>query len=484
MTPLVDSRKLKVAIITENFLPKVDGVTVTLAHLLEHSEAKEVRSILLGPSNMQTAEYAGCQLFRAFGVPLKFYPGLSANFFPPAFVQVLRDFQPDVIHLVDPIWLGIQALVIARILFPHIPLVTSHDTNLPAYATIFGFPYSRRRGWQILRYFHSFAKFTLVPSESTAKFLRRKGYANLRVCGRGADAEQFNRSVRTSIARESWGIGKDEVAVLSVGRLSPEKNLLVVIESISRLSAASKKRIVLIFVGQGPWDKYIRELCTSKKLRAIFLGQLSGGALGVAFANSDIMCNTSYTETFGQVTLEALFSGLPVVGLHAEGTADLITHWKNGLLLDVYAPEPWNPYAPLDSRTPVAYYDDCAPLMKPSSYAFGSLTARYATLLELLVTDPALRSRMADAAVSTAQQYTWDRCMDHILTSYIAASRCRIKPRRVFLNSGPARLMMDAFVVSFAILATALTHVLYMIPTFDDFADFMVEFLFDPDYFG
>ncbi|KAK6975103.1 hypothetical protein R3P38DRAFT_3127182, partial [Favolaschia claudopus] len=358
MTPLVDSRKHKVAIITENFLPKVDAAI---------QKAKEVRSILLGPSNMQTAEYAGCQLFRAFGVPLKFYPGLSATF-----VQVLRDFQPDIIHL------------------------PRHQST--GVCHIFGFPYSRRRGWQILRYFHSFAKCTLP-------FLRRKGYANLRVCGRGADAEQFNRSFRNSIARESWGIGKDDVAVLSVGRLSPEKNLLL-LSKVSRVCRlVSKKRIVLIF------------------LRAIFLGQLTGGALGVAFANSDIMCNTSYTETFGQVTLEALSSGLPVIGLYAEGTADLITHWKNGLLLDVYASESWNPYAPLDSRTPVAYYDDCASLMNPSSSTFGILAARYATLLELLVTDPALRSRMADAAVSTARQYTRDRCMDHILTSYIAASR-------------------------------------------------------------
>ncbi|KAJ6503869.1 hypothetical protein C8R45DRAFT_973969 [Mycena sanguinolenta] len=332
---MISSQTLRVAIVTENFLPKVDGVTVTLAHLLQHLNTQGIQAMLLGPSGGMT-EFAGCRIFEAFGIPFKAYAGLKINFISPHFIQELREFKPDVIHLVDPIWLGVQALLVARLYFPAVPLVTSHDTNLPTYATIFGFPYSRQRGWQISSYLHSFAKITLVPSPSTAGLLRDRGYINLRVCDRGVNSESFSPVLRNLAVRERWGIKSTDIAVLSVGRLSPEKNLRLLVESFSLLSPDTKERAVLVFVGDGPWAASLRQLCSARNVRAVFLGQLTGLTLGEAFATADIMSSPSFTETFGQVTLEAMASGLPVVGLYAEGTADLVTHFGNGLLLDVH----------------------------------------------------------------------------------------------------------------------------------------------------
>ncbi|KAJ7253785.1 hypothetical protein C8J57DRAFT_1658779 [Mycena rebaudengoi] len=106
---------LQAAIITENFLPKIDGVTITLTHLLEHLNALGVRSMLFGPES-GTAEYAGCQLFGTYGVPLRVYPGLKINFLSTAFLHALRQLRPDIIHLVDPIWLGVQSLAAIQVL--------------------------------------------------------------------------------------------------------------------------------------------------------------------------------------------------------------------------------------------------------------------------------------------------------------------------------------------------------------------------------
>ncbi|KAF7343846.1 hypothetical protein MSAN_01965900 [Mycena sanguinolenta] len=451
------------------FLPKVDGVTVTLAHLLRHLHAQGVQAMLLGPSGGMT-EYAGCRILGAFGIPFKAYPGLQINFISPYFIQQLREFKPDVIHLVDPIWLGVQALVVARLYFPDVPLVTSHDTNLPTYATIFGFPYSRRRCWQISSYLHSFAKITLVPSPSTAKLLRERGYLNLRVCDRGVNSESFSPVLRNFAARERWGIKSTDVAILSVGRLSLEKNLCLLVESFSLFSPKTKERAVLIFVGDGPWAPSLQQLCSTKNVRAVFLGQLSGPALGEAFASADIMSSPSFTETFGQVTLEAMASGLPVVGLYAEGTADLVTHFRNGLLLDVHHPAgPWNPHLALDPKASVACYDSCTDLMRPSSSFFGSIAARYAALLEVLIVDSMLRNNMAAAAFSSAQEYPWERCMGRMLGAYIDLSQSRPTPGQpVSSKPGFLQFFIDALVVGFAILVTAVLHLLYMVPTFDD----------------
>jgi hypothetical protein len=175
--------------------------------------------------------------------------------------------------------------------------------------------------------------------------------------------------------------------------------------------------------------------------------------------------------------LEALASGLPVVGLYAEGTVDLVTHLRNGLLLDVHSVgdfnAPWNASVPAAPKTTVACYDSCADLMHPSSPSFGVIAARYALLLERLISDPALRGDMAAAALSCAQEYSWDRCMRRILDAYLDASPHRlmvIKMPAVDLDSkwGFLRFAADVLGVAFAIFVAVLSHMLYMIPTLAD----------------
>src|SRR5579859_1824827 len=128
--------KVRIAIITENFLPKLDGVTRTLARLLEHLQRNGHSALLLGPeSGME--EYAGAEIVGTAGLPFPFYPELKFNFFRPLFVRRLNEFDPDIVHLVDPVILGATGLATARLL--NKPLISSYHTNLAAYCDHFGF---------------------------------------------------------------------------------------------------------------------------------------------------------------------------------------------------------------------------------------------------------------------------------------------------------------------------------------------------------
>ncbi|KAJ6534265.1 hypothetical protein B0H19DRAFT_848479, partial [Mycena capillaripes] len=323
--------------LAENFLPKVDGSTITLSHLLQYLNETGVQAMLFGPESGMN-EYAGAQLFGTFGIPMRVYPGLKINFISPAFLRALRAFAPHVIHLIDPIWLGVQTLSALTILFPSTPIITSHHTNLPTYAAVFGYPYWHHRTWALQGFVHSFARYTLVPTESTKVLLgERRGWTDvrMRVVGRGVDKRVFDPSLRSEKLRLSWGVRPTDVVVLSVSRLSPEKNLSLLVHAFAALAGSLRANAKLVFVGDGPYRAELQRLCITLGVRdAVFTGHLSGRALGEAVASGDMLCSPSITETFGQVTLQGMAASLPVLGLYVEGTADLVVHGVTGLLLD------------------------------------------------------------------------------------------------------------------------------------------------------
>ncbi|KAJ7059665.1 hypothetical protein C8F01DRAFT_1145288 [Mycena amicta] len=447
---------LRVAIITENFLPKVDGSTITIANILQHLKTTGVQAMLFGPDSGMS-EYAGAKLFGTYGVPLRVYPGLKINFISPSFIRALREFDAHVIHLVDPLWLGVQALAAIALLFPTVPVVTSHHTNLPTYAAIFGYPYYLHRTWQVHAYFHSFARCTMVPSASTAGLLAERGFINLRVVSRGVDFSIFDPSLRSESMRQAWiaaasafppshlpsthsssaststistySAPGDQVIILSVGRLSPEKNLILLIDALAALPPSLAQRSTLIFIGDGPFRAALHAYCAARGIRAVFTGHLSGRALGVAFASGDILCAPSVTETFGQTTLQGMAAGVPVVGLLAEGTADLVDHGRTGLLLDLLAAAegraPWSPVIPLAPGARVVGWNEAAPLLADDDMSLGSsaranIVARFACLLEVLIEDGERRRAMGTAAADAARSglYEWEACASRVVAAY------------------------------------------------------------------
>jgi glycosyltransferase involved in cell wall biosynthesis len=380
---------MRVAIITENFLPKLDGVTRTLARLLEHLQANGHQALLLGPdSGMES--YAGAELVGTAGLPFPFYPELKFNFFRPLFMRRLSEFQPDIIHIVDPVILGATGLAAARIL--NKPIISSYHTNLAAYCEHFGFGLLTKPMWSYNRFIHSQCSLTFCPSPSTATMLRSQGFEHVRIWPRGIDSTLFRPGARDEQIRGGWLRERTDperkVVLLYVGRVSWEKNLRLLVQAYRNMD---HEQCHLVIVGDGPARVEIEQELADTPVT--FTGYLRGKELATAYACADVFAFPSYTETFGQVVLEAMSSGLPVVGLLAEGVRDLVSDGQSGLLLNM---------AQLDEEEQATAYQ---------------------AYLTRLVQDEQLRQRMGQAALAESRKYTWYEAMECLVRGYQEAIR-------------------------------------------------------------
>ncbi len=375
---------MRIAIITENFLPKLDGVTRTLARLLEYLQENQHQALLLGPeSGME--HYAGAEIVGTAGVPLPFYPELKFNFFRPLFMRRLNDFHPDIIHLVDPIFLGTIGLGAAKFLKK--PVVSSFHTNIPAYCGYFGFPQLTKPMWSYYRALHSQCALTFCPSPSMASLLQKYGFQNLRIWSRGVDTGLFRPQCRSQQLRDAWLAGRDRpeqiTVLLYVGRVSWEKNLRLLTQAYKKMD---HEHCHLVIVGDGPALKEIQHEVAG--LPVTFTGYLKGEELARAYASADIFAFPSTSETFGQVVLEAMASGLPVAGVYSEGVCDLVQHERTGLLLDT-------------------------DMLDEDAQSRG-----YLEHLQRLVQYAPERHAMGQAALKEASLRSWSKAMDSLLSGY------------------------------------------------------------------
>lgn len=375
---------MRIAIITENFLPKLDGVTRTVSRLLEHLNMQEHQVLLLGPE-CGMDEYAGAEVIGTAGLPLPFYPELKFNFFRPLFLRRLIKFRPDIIHVVDPVILGATGLAAAR--FLNIPIVSSYHTNLAAYCGHFGFSLLTQPMWLYNRFVHNQCSLTFCPSASTAAMLKKQGFEAVRIWPRGVENTLFQPGRRSEALRTSWlsgqDIPEDKVILLYVGRISWEKNLRLLVQAYRKMDHT---RCHLVIVGQGPAYAEVQQ--DLSQVPVTFTGYLSGEELATAYASADIFAFPSYTETFGQVVLEAMASGLPVVGVQSEGVSDLVEHGRTGLLLAA------------------------------EDHSENEQIAGYRAYLERLIEYPKERMHMSSSALSAALPHTWYEAMELLVQGY------------------------------------------------------------------
>lgn len=239
-----------------------------------------------------------------------------------------------------------------------------------------------------------------------------------------ASAPEGGRARRGVITAAACELQHPSVVLLYVGRLSWEKNLRLLVASYAKLNSLLRARSKLVFVGDGPARQALETECGHLGLAALFLGHQRGRALAACYASADIFAFPSYTETFGQVVLEALASGLPVVGLAADGTADLVQHGYTGLLL---RSEELRSSAPLQGKseaqeqktspTALAF----AAAMCPGSPTFDKAVEQYSVLLAQLIQSPAMRTSMGQAAATAASRRSWRDAMDCAVDGYHAA---------------------------------------------------------------
>ena len=319
---------LHIALVSETFPPEVNGVANTLGRLCQGLRERGHRLQLVRPRQADEPNRSDEELLLTRGWPLPGYAGLQWGH--SSLHKLLRRWKrnrPDVLYIATEGPLGLSALRAARRL--GIPVVSGFHTNFQQYSDLYGFGLLTRLLTGYLRWFHNRSRVTLVPSPSQRLELQRRGFERLELLARGVDGQLFHPARRSSELRAQWGMGEDEIAVVHVGRLAAEKNLQLLVRAVRALQRSlPQRRLRLVLVGDGPLRTQLQEQLPD----ALFCGVQRGDALAAHYASGDLFLFPSLSETFGNVVLEALASGLAVVAFDQAAAAQHIRHGHNGAL--------------------------------------------------------------------------------------------------------------------------------------------------------
>ncbi|MFQ6539478.1 MULTISPECIES: glycosyltransferase family 4 protein [Aphanothece] len=358
---------MKIAFFTETFLPKVDGIVTRLTKTVQNLVSLGDEVLIFCPEGAPQ-EYMGARVVGVPAMPLPLYPELKLALPRPAVAEALDQFQPDLVHVVNPAVLGLGGIWLAKT--KGFPLVASYHTHLPKYLEHYGMGMLEPLLWELLKAAHNQARLNLCTSTAMVQELSEKGIHHTDLWQRGVDTELFRPELRRSATRERLLGGHSETGklLLYIGRLSAEKQ----IERIRPvLEAMPDARLAL--VGDGPHRQQLERVFAGTP--TTFVGYLAGEELASAYASGDAFVFPSSTETLGLVLLEAMAAGCPVVGANRGGIPDIVTDGVNGCLYDPDG----------------------------ADGGAGSLTAAVARLLG----NPAERAALRQAARSEAERWGW-----------------------------------------------------------------------------
>lgn len=316
---------MRIAIFTETFLPKTDGIVIVLCHFLDYLANKGHEVLVFAPEG-GPVHYANARVIGLPGIKFFLYPELKLA--PPLMGtrKPLNEFQPDLIYLVNPASLGLGGIWEARRL--DIPLVASYHTDVPGFAARMGMAYTQRSLWAFFRQVYNQADLVFVPSNFTKDQVEYHGFEHVRVLNHGVDSDLYHPSKRSAKWRMSLMDGQtDQKLLLYVGRLAAEKRvdwLLPVLKS--------NPGTRLAIIGGGPAETSLKKKFQGSP--TIFTGYLHGEDLAHAYASADLFVFPGANETFGNVVIEAMSSGLPVVVPNDGGVRDFVEANVNGFLFE------------------------------------------------------------------------------------------------------------------------------------------------------
>jgi len=368
---------MRVAYFSDSLPPVADGVTRALGRLVETLSSENVDFRLFAAQRPDTSLSWRERVHRVPAIPVPLYPAYRIGLPILRGVEAaLKEFKPDLVHVVSPTPLGLFGVERARRL--GIPVVGSFHSDWVAYLRFYGLGRLERQAWRYTRWFYNRCAATFAPSVSMAARLRDNGVERVAVWERGVDPHHFSPALRSEALRERAG-AESRPLLLYVGRLARQKNLWDLADAVALLrQRLGPDAFRVAVVGAGPEERELR----ARMPHAHFAGFQQNGALARWYASADLFVFPSTTETFGNVVLEAFASGVPAIGANACGTRDLVEHGVNGLLAQ--------PNDPSD------------------------LARQIQSLLE----DPTRLSRMGDAAELTALRYRWPDVNRRLIASY------------------------------------------------------------------
>ncbi len=318
---------MRVAIVTETFLPKVDGIVKVACLLLDHLSKRGIETLVIAPRYGESLRYNGA--------PVRSLPSLSFPLYPEARLGVatlslyrdLAAFQPDVAHLFHPVMTGIPTMMMLK--WMGAPTVTSFHLDYARLAPQFrlgalDLGFTRPLIDQLTRNVFNWSDYSLAPSKQVQRRMRRLGISDVGLWRRGVDADLFHPRFRSAAMRDEMTAGNpNDTVLLYVGRLSDEKQ----IEHIRPvLEGLPKTRLAM--VGDGPARARLERDFAGQPVQ--FMGYLRGRRLSQAYASADIFVFPSRLETFGLVVIEAMAAGLPVVAARVGGVGEMVSEGVNG----------------------------------------------------------------------------------------------------------------------------------------------------------
>ena len=321
---------LRIAVVTETWPPEVNGVAMTLAKLVQGLSHRNHDVQLIRPRQTKTESPLNDSSLEEVlmrGMPIPRYPELKLGL--PSKKTLVKTWtlrRPDVVHIATEGPLGWSALQAAKVL--KLPVTSDFRTNFQSYSKHYGVGWLRKPIVAYLRKFHNATACTMVPTRELMRTLSENGFANLKVVARGVDTKLFNISKRDTSLRISWGATENTKVLISVGRMAPEKNLDQVLKTYEALKHTDQA-FKMVMVGDGP----LRSQFQQRYPDIIFPGMLSQSNLAAYYASSDLFVFPSQTETFGNVTLEALASGIPVLAFDCAAARDWVQTGINGWLV-------------------------------------------------------------------------------------------------------------------------------------------------------
>ncbi|WP_257181417.1 glycosyltransferase family 4 protein [Corynebacterium cystitidis] len=326
---------MKISMFTEVFLPKIDGVVTRVTRHLDQLAEMGHEVQLFAPGNPPKT-YAGFDVQRVRGFSFKpVYPEITVGLPTPAIAERMKEFQPDIVHAVNPVALAAYGVVSAR--RRDIPLLASFHTNVPEYTESLKIGWLRQPAAWWIRTLHNEAEINLVTSGPMLDKARDSGMRNIKLWPKAVDTVGYTPDRYSHEMRDRMSGGHPEAPlVVYVGRMSLEKDL----DRLAGIMTQLREIIPdarLAMVGSGPQIDELKKMMDPAW--TTFTGYMSGAELAQAFASGDVFAFPSTTETLGLVALESFASGVPVVGARAGGIPFVIDEGETGFLVDPQAPD-------------------------------------------------------------------------------------------------------------------------------------------------